>query len=61
MIIDRALSGAQDDSMNANHDHLNRAEQLVEQGNSRSAISLLEIAGSYDDLLLAERRVRRRS
>lgn len=55
MTIDRALSSVQDDSMNANHDLLNRAEQLVEQGNFRSAISLLETGGSYEDPLLAER------
>lgn len=41
--------------MNAHHKLLNQAEQLVQEGNYRSAIALLETAGRYDDPALAQR------
>jgi hypothetical protein len=41
--------------MNAYHKLLNQAEQLVQEGNYRSAIALLETEGRYDDPALAQR------
>lgn len=43
--------------MNANNSLLNQAERLVQDGDFRSAISLLEADGSHDDSALVQRLV----
>jgi len=55
MALDRALGSVQDNPMNANRDLLEQANQLVAEGNYRSAIALLEQGGRYDDPELAQR------
>jgi hypothetical protein len=54
MAFDRAFGSVQDDRMNANHNLLDQAKQLVDEGNYRSAINLLERVGRYDDPALAQ-------
>jgi hypothetical protein len=55
MVFDSSLSSVQDGRMNTNHVLLDEAERLVDQGDYRSAIALLETGGRYDDDALAQR------
>ncbi len=55
MAFDSALGGVQGNQMNTNHDLLDQANQLVDEGDYRSAIALLEQGGRYDDSALAQR------
>lgn len=55
MAFDSGLGSVQDASMNANSDLLEQANQLVDGGDYRSAITLLERAGTYDNQVLAQR------
>ena len=55
--IDMDFSNGQDEKMNANNNLLNQAERLVQDGDYRSAISLLEQDGHFDDSALAQRLV----
>jgi hypothetical protein len=55
MPFDRALCSVQDEQMNTNQGLLDQAEQLVGEGDYRSAIALLERDGKFDDDALAQR------
>lgn len=55
MAFDSDLTSVQDEKMNANFDLLYRAEQLVDEGDYRAAIALLEKSGTYEDNALAQR------
>jgi len=47
MAFDRSISSMQDDQMNVKHDLLDVAENLVDEGNYRSGITLSEEVGTY--------------
>ncbi len=53
MSIDSTLRSGQDAGMDREHELLERADRLVDGGDFRSAISLLEEAGRFDDPELA--------
>ena len=55
MAIDRAFGSVQDEQMSTTSDLLERAGRLVDDGDFRSAIALLEKAGSSHDPALAQR------
>jgi hypothetical protein len=55
MVFDGSLVSAQGAETHANSDLLDQANQLANGGDYRSAISLLEQAGTYDDYPLAQR------
>lgn len=57
MSIDRALTSVQDESMSTESDLLVQATRLVDGGDYRSAIALLEQGGSHEDSQLAQRLV----
>lgn len=57
MAFDSALGSGQDEQMNAFQSLLDRAERMIDEGDYRSAIALLEKDGRYDDPALAQRLV----
>jgi len=55
MVFDGSVGSVRDAATHANVDLLAQANQLAEGGDYRSAINLLEHAGTYDDYPLAQR------
>ena len=55
MSIDSTLRSGQDTGMGREHELLQKADQLVDGGDYRGAISFLEEAGRFDDPELARR------
>jgi len=55
MAVDSDVHGVKDSAMSASYQLLEQANRLVDEGNYRSAITLLERAGTHDNRELAQR------